>query len=114
MMRKDHRGIALHPECIKAVENAARLCESLGHVVEEAAPDIDLNTLRPHSQVLLCADVARSLGMRWKLLGRKPDPKDVEALTWSLPRNPSLLVTVAPPANTRMKSPRRVRFTSLT
>ncbi len=84
MMRKDHRGIALHPECIKAVENAARLCESLGHVVEEAAPDIDLNTLRPHSQVLLCANVARSLGMRWKLLGRKPDPKDVEALTWSV------------------------------
>ena len=84
MMRKDHRGIALHPECIKAVENAAKLCESLGHVVEEAAPDIDLNTLRPHSQVLLCANVARSLGMSWKLLGRKPDPKDVEALTWSV------------------------------
>jgi amidase len=84
MMRKDHRGVALHPECIKAVESAARLCESLGHVVEEAAPDIDLNTLRPQSQVLLCANVARALGMRWKFLGRKPDPTDVEALTWSV------------------------------
>ena len=84
MMRRDHRGVALHPECIKAVENAAKLCEGLGHVVEEAAPDIDLNTLRPQSQVLLCANVARALGMRWKFLGRKPDPKDVEALTWSV------------------------------
>ena len=42
MMRRDHRGIGLHPECVKAVENAANLCESLGHIVEEAAPDIDL------------------------------------------------------------------------
>ena len=32
----------------------------------------------------------------------------------TLARNPSLLVTVAPPASTRMKSPRSVRFTSLT
>jgi Asp-tRNA(Asn)/Glu-tRNA(Gln) amidotransferase A subunit family amidase len=84
MMRKDHRGVALHPECVKAVENAAKLCENLGHIVEEAAPDLDLNNLRPQSQVLLCTTVARALGLRWKALGRKPDPKDVEALTWSV------------------------------
>jgi Asp-tRNA(Asn)/Glu-tRNA(Gln) amidotransferase A subunit family amidase len=84
MMRKDHRGVALHPECIKAVENAAKLCEGLGHIVEEAAPDIDLNVLRPQSQVLLCTNVARTLGLRWKALKRQPNPSDVEALTWAV------------------------------
>ena len=84
MMRKDHRGIALHPECATAVDNAAKLCQSLGHIVEEAAPDIDLNALRPQSQILLCANVARTLGLRWKTLKRQPNPTDVEALTWSV------------------------------
>ena len=36
LMLKDHRGAKLHPECLKAVQGAAKLCASLGHVVEEA------------------------------------------------------------------------------
>jgi Asp-tRNA(Asn)/Glu-tRNA(Gln) amidotransferase A subunit family amidase len=84
MMRHDHRGAALHPECVKAVENAAALCESLGHVVEEAGPDINLADLRPKNQILLCANVARALTIRWRALKREPSPNDVEALTWSV------------------------------
>ncbi len=34
-------GAAVHPEAVAAVEQAARLLETLGHVVEPAAPDID-------------------------------------------------------------------------
>ena len=84
MMRHDHRGAALHPECAKAVEHAAALCESLGHMVEETAPDINLADLRPKNQILLCANVARALTMRWRALNREPRPADVEALTWSV------------------------------
>ena len=51
MMRKDHLGAALHPECVAAVERAGKLCESLGHVVEEAYPDLDFGELMPSIRV---------------------------------------------------------------
>jgi Asp-tRNA(Asn)/Glu-tRNA(Gln) amidotransferase A subunit family amidase len=84
MMRRDHRGTVLHPECVKAVENAARLCESLGHIVEEAAPDINLVELRPKNQILLAANVARTLTIRWRALKREPRRDDVESVTWAV------------------------------
>jgi amidase len=84
MMRQDHRGAPLHGECLQAVENAAKLCESLGHIVEEANLDIDLAQLRPRNQVLLAANVTRALLMRWQALKREPRPEDVEAVTWSV------------------------------
>jgi amidase len=84
LMRKDHRGVALHPECLAAVEKAAKLCESLGHGVEEAYPDLDLRELRPHNRVLSNVNTARALTRRWQALGRAPDAMDVEAVTWAV------------------------------
>jgi len=34
-------GATVHPECLKAVEQTAKLCEDIGHHVEWAAPDFD-------------------------------------------------------------------------
>src|SRR5207237_2667802 len=34
-------GREVHPDCVEAVQRTARLCASLGHPVEEAAPSID-------------------------------------------------------------------------
>ncbi|MBI3326092.1 MAG: amidase [Nitrospinae bacterium] len=31
-------GVQVHPDCVHAAQDAARLCESLGHIVEEIAP----------------------------------------------------------------------------
>jgi amidase len=38
-------GTDVHPECVKAATDAAKLLESLGHHVEEAAPPIDGDAL---------------------------------------------------------------------
>ncbi len=83
LMLKDHRGAGLHPECEKAVQAAAKLCASLGHVVEEADPHIDLVALRPMNSIIAATNTARTMALRWKALGRAPDAKDVEAGTWA-------------------------------
>jgi len=83
MMLKDHRGANLAPDCLAAVEGAAKLCQDLGHIVEEADPGIDLVALRKQNSSIAAANVARALGLRWAALGRQPDAGDVEAATWA-------------------------------
>jgi Asp-tRNA(Asn)/Glu-tRNA(Gln) amidotransferase A subunit family amidase len=84
LMLKDHRGAKLHPECEKAVQGAAKLCAGLGHIVEEADPKLDLVALRPMNARIAAANTARTCTLRWKALGRAPDAKDVEAVTWAV------------------------------
>ena len=84
LMLKDHRGAKLHPECLEAVQRAAKLCASLGHVVEEADPNLDMVALRPMNARISAANTARSCQMRWKALGREPNTDDVEAVTWAV------------------------------
>ena len=82
LMLKDHRGVELHPQCQEAVQRAAKLCASLGHIVEEADPDLDMVALRPMNARISAANTARSCYMRWRALGREPNADDVEAVTW--------------------------------
>jgi Asp-tRNA(Asn)/Glu-tRNA(Gln) amidotransferase A subunit family amidase len=83
LMLRDHRGSKLHPECLEAVQNAAGLCATLGHTVEEADPDLDMVALRPFHTMIAAANTARSCTLRWKALGREPNADDVEAVTWA-------------------------------
>jgi amidase len=84
LMLKDHRGAKPHPECLEAVERAAKLCANLGHVVEEADPNLDMVALRPMNSRIAAANTARSCNLRWKALGREPNADDVEAVTWAV------------------------------
>ena len=51
-------GDAIDPECERAVRDAAALCESLGHAVEEARPDFDAEELWTKFTTLLSAGSA--------------------------------------------------------
>ena len=62
-------GTAVDPECLAAARATAKLCESLGHTVEEAGPKVDAAAIGQASFVLMGASVAADLDDRAKALG---------------------------------------------
>lgn len=77
-------GTEVHPECIRAVEAAARLLDRLGHVVEEARPDLDGKALAKSYLTMYFGETAADIEALTPVLGRKAGRRDVEALTWTL------------------------------
>lgn len=76
-------GTPLDPECKKAALGAAKLCESLGHKVEEAALPIDSARARGAFLAILQVSVARTLDEAAATLGRPVIEQDVETVTWA-------------------------------
>jgi amidase len=74
-----------HPDCIAAVEDAARLLESLGHAVEPSAPDgIEDPEYVGHFLTLWGSGQAWNLDYWSRKTGRPIAAEDVEPLTWAL------------------------------
>jgi amidase len=74
--------VAVDLECGAAARAAATLCESLGHHVEEARPEIDQAAWRQATRVIVAANVTFSLETRAAVLGRQLGEDDVERMTW--------------------------------
>ncbi|MEA3224286.1 MAG: amidase [Thermodesulfobacteriota bacterium] len=72
--------VKIHEDCVKAVHEAAELCSSLGHEVEEAAPRLDINTrqIKQAYAVIVAAGTASTL----KVLSATKD--QVGPLGWAL------------------------------
>jgi len=77
-------GTPVHQECVKAVEETAKLLESLGHKVEEAQPDVDGKTVANSYLTMCFGETAALLEDIKVVLGRKATPSDVEILTWTI------------------------------
>ena len=73
---------AVDPECADAARAAAKLCESLGHTVEEARPQIDAQALGLAVRIVIGANVRAALEARAAALGRPLAETDVERVTW--------------------------------
>lgn len=71
-------GVAIHQDCVQAVQETAALCESLGHEVFERALSLDDQQIAESFIVLWAAGNAVTLN----LLGASKD--QVEPLTWAL------------------------------
>jgi amidase len=74
-----------HPDCIAAVEHAAKLLASLGHHVEHA----EIEALKdpgwvPNFLAVWAVGVAHDIDWASSLVGRPIEPHDVEPLTWGL------------------------------
>jgi Asp-tRNA(Asn)/Glu-tRNA(Gln) amidotransferase A subunit family amidase len=74
-------GAAIDPECEAAVRDTARLCESLGHAVEEVSLPGDLAAMQAAAAQAIGASVAASLDAEAERRGRGIEPGEVEALT---------------------------------
>ena len=79
------RGLLPHADFVAAVEDCARIMESLGHEVEEAYPEAleDSATIVHYVTTVTC-HVARAVESWGQKLGVEVGPEDVEPLTWAL------------------------------
>ncbi|MFM7028234.1 MAG: amidase [Chakrabartia sp.] len=81
LMTSPLAGSPVDAECIAATEATARLCESLGHHVEPAAPKISAAAFGQAAFVVMAAAVAADIEDRAKLLGITPGPDVLEPIT---------------------------------
>jgi amidase len=77
-------GLTIHPDCAKAVVDAARLLESLGHDVVEDTFDVDRESFNTAFLTVVCVETAAELDIAAKLLKREVHRSDVEVATWAL------------------------------
>jgi amidase len=74
----------VHAECAAAVKEVAHLCASLGHDVDDFAPDIDAAGVNECFVKIYAAAHAAELDDFARRLGRRPEPGELEALTGAL------------------------------
>lgn len=77
-------GSPIHADCVRAAEDAAKLCSDLGHEVSEAAPSIDGEQFVKAFLTVWAVGCARGIEGNSLMLGRKPVPEEFEEGTWAL------------------------------
>lgn len=74
----------VHPDCVKGVEETAKLLADLGHHVEEAAPQIDGSAFARAFLTMVCGETQADIEDGETLVGRKATHRDFEPSTWAL------------------------------
>jgi amidase len=72
----------VHPDCKAAVEDAARLCEELGHYVEEVSPGHDPLPLARALVIVFGSNLAAEIKEAEQIVGRRATPNDFQLTTW--------------------------------
>ena len=80
----DMYGRPAHPECVAAVQQTAKLCEELGHHVEEAKPDIAGKPFEDAFMALWTSMADAVVKSAAQQLGGAPGPEHFEPFTLSL------------------------------
>lgn len=75
-------GGSVHPDCKAAVHDAARLCEELGHHVEELTPHHPAEALTRAFFTVVAANTHADLVEAERKVGRRVTPADFESATW--------------------------------
>ena len=82
LMEHNPFGAPVHPDCLDAARTAARLCQSLGHGVEVAAPQLAIGDMFASMGVATAAGMLTTVTMREKELGRTAREDEFEPLNW--------------------------------
>jgi amidase len=81
--RESGAGAPVSPECIAAVEDAARLCRELGHEVVEAKPEVRSEAVEAALVTIWTSATAAWVDGLSPLVGRTPGPEVLEASVWA-------------------------------
>ena len=77
-------GVSIHPDCIAALKDAAKLCADLGHEVEEASLPVNRELIGKAFMVLWSAGCAWTIDGLAMATKKAPSPDFFEPLTWVL------------------------------
>jgi amidase len=77
-------GAKIHPDCVEAVHDAARLCADLGHDLSEGAPEIDGSSLARAFTAVFASGCAAEIDGLALLTGQTPKQDSFEPLSWAL------------------------------
>lgn len=75
------RGTPVDPECVDAMHTAAKLCESLGHHVEEAAPEFDGDAVTRATSMVTFSHLFAELRRQEAATGIPAGPQVLESVT---------------------------------
>ena len=84
----------VHPDCVAAMEDTAKLCEDLGHELVEASPEFDGRQLTDYIGALFRVHLALGLKEMAALTRRPADADHVERATMELARRGGALSAV--------------------
>jgi amidase len=77
-------GSAIHPDCVAAVRDAAALCASLGHHVDEISLPVSGEMVTECFVAVWTTGVAWTVDSMARMTGRAVTAETVEPLTWAL------------------------------
>lgn len=77
-------GTPVHPECKLAARNAARQCEALGHIVEEATPQVSAERFNEIFTTIWLGMVGWAIRDWARRTGREPTADQFETHTWKM------------------------------
>ena len=86
LIRDSFNGVDVDPDVMAVLLDSARLCEDLGHRVEEAKCPLSAEEVRNCATLVLGAHVNSDIQARCRLLGREFRREDVSHVTWRMAR----------------------------
>jgi len=84
LIQDSFNGTAVDPNVLEVLSGTARLCEELGHRVEEARCPLSPEQLRNCATLILNSHVNADIRARCRALGRKFRREDVSHVTWRM------------------------------